>query len=222
MLEQQDSVLALLILAGCALAIRSDLPSRTGFLSAWACLSSRSSSRLPSCAHSATHVYSESWPWHVCWSPLSPSFGGPILDAVLRQVRPPDGTGLICCGQRKIPDGPSRNATIRGLIFEVGRSADALSSNQSRVVPISYALASLALLGWGCQMTRKSKDKTTASCLALLLSLLLSFHLLMHDLVLLAIPAALLRKSISRFALAIFYIALLQFLFYPNSQSYWR
>ena len=55
---------------------------------------------------------------------------------------------------------------------------------------------------------------------AVLLGLLLSFHLLMHDLILLALSFTLLRGLPSRWPLILFYVAPFVYCFYPHSQAW--
>ncbi len=222
MLEQQDSVLVLLILLGCWLALRRDLDSRAGFLLGLGLFRFQiiiplalmllfwKPKLLRGFALSATLV-----------GLLSLVMVGPAgLRAYVGYVSAMAHDSAAAVSQRYQID-PRTNPTLRGLAYELtSRGAVSVSPTTARLLPASLGLAYLLSLAFAWKFMRTKTNPEVKFAFAVLLALLLSFHLLMHDLVLLALPFVLLRGHLSRWPLLPFYFAPLIYCFYPHAQAW--
>ncbi|MFI5095210.1 MAG: glycosyltransferase 87 family protein [Candidatus Acidiferrales bacterium] len=112
---------------------------------------------------------------------------------------------------------PRHMPTLRGVIYQIASGGTRVGPPWT--LPVT-ALAALALLLAGWKFMRSGAPSELKFSMALLLAILLSYHLLLHDLVLLAIPVILLRNYFARLLLLPFYCAPLLVLFYPNGQAW--
>jgi hypothetical protein len=116
---------------------------------------------------------------------------------------------------------PRTNATLRGLVYEV-------ASNGAESMPASAARLSLIILGVlgiltvlvALRFMRSESHAELKFSFAVMTAVLLSFHLLPHDLILLSVPFILLAGSTARWPLAGFYVAPVIYLLYPHSQAW--
>ena len=114
---------------------------------------------------------------------------------------------------------PRTNPTVRGLVYEftsLGR--ESLSLPAASLVAVSLGILDMLCVFFGWRFMRGDAAAELKFAFAILLAILLSFHLLMHDLVLLALPFVLLRGLRARWLLIPFYVAPLVYWFYPHSQ----
>jgi hypothetical protein len=222
MLEQQDSVLGLLILIGCWLALRRGLDSRAGFLLGLGLFSFQTVVPLALVL--------------LFWRPklvrglvlsgtlvalLSLAMVGPAgLRSYVGYVSAMAHDSAAAVSERYQID-PRTNPTLRGLAYELtSRGGDSVSPATARLLPATLGLVDLLCLAFAWKFMRTDADPETKFAFAVLLALLLSFHLLMHALILLAIPFILLRGIPARWTLIPFYLAPLIFCFYPHSQAW--
>ena len=112
---------------------------------------------------------------------------------------------------------PRHMPTLRGVIYEIASGGARVGA--SWTVPVT-TLAALVLLLAGWKFMRSAAPDELKFSLAVLLAILLSYHSLLHDLVLLAIPFVLLRSFFARLLLLPFYCAPLLLLFYPNGHAW--
>ena len=112
---------------------------------------------------------------------------------------------------------PRHMPTLRGVIYEIASGGARVGP--SWTVPVT-ALAALVLLLAGWKFMRSGVPDELKFSLAVLLAILLSYHSLLHDLVLVAIPFVLLRTFFARLFLLPLYCAPLLLLFYPDGQSW--
>jgi hypothetical protein len=116
---------------------------------------------------------------------------------------------------------PRTNPTLRGLIYEVtGGGGGSASPATSRILPAAIGILELLCLAAAWMFMRSDAPTEGKFAFAILAGLVLSFYLLMHDLVLLALPFTLLRGRTARCVLIPFYIAPLIYCFYPHSQAW--
>ena len=116
---------------------------------------------------------------------------------------------------------PRSNPTLRGLAYEVaGGGGESVSPATARVLPIVVGVLDLLGLVFAWNLVRTEVPAEVKFAFAILVGLLLSFHLLMHDLMLLALPLVFLRGLKARWPLLPFYLAPVTYLFYPQSQAW--
>jgi hypothetical protein len=222
LLQQQDSVLALLVLVGCWRAFRRGRDEWAGFLLGLALF--KFQLVLP-----LTLVL-------LFWKPRILKGFAPsatlVLLLSLAMVGPPglrsyagylsgmahDSESAV---SRFYKVDPRTTPTLRGLAYElVSQGAESVSSATARILPWTVGLLDLACLVFAWKFMREEVPAETKFAFAILIALLVSFHLLMHDLMLLALPFVLLRGLPARWPLIPFYVAPLIYLFYPHSQGW--
>lgn len=222
LLEQQDSILALLILICCWRALRGGREVLAGFLLGLALFKFQIVLPL-----ALVLLF-----WRpAIWKGLAMSGAlvallslvlvGPAgIRSYLRYVSAMARESTAAVSQRYQMD-PRTNPTLRGLTYElISGGRVAVSGSAARAVPLAAALLDLLCIAVAAKFMRSNAPAETKFAVAVLSALLVSFHLLMHDLVWLAIPFTLLRGFSARWALAIFYLAPIVYLFYPSSQSW--
>jgi hypothetical protein len=222
MLEQQDSLLVLLILIGCWLALRQGLDSRAGFLLGLALF------RFQIVVPLALIL--------LFWRPklvkglalsgtlvalLSLAMVGPAgLRSYVGYVSAMAHASAAEVSERYQID-PRTNPTLRGLAYELtSRGHRSVSPAAARLLPVTLGLLEFLCLAFAWKFMRTDANPEVKFAFAVLLGLLLSFHLLMHDLILLALSFTLLRGLPSRWPLILFYLAPLIYCFYPHSQAW--
>lgn len=222
LLEQQDSVLALLILIGCWVALRKGREGQAGFLLGLALF------KFPIVLPLALVLW--------FWKPkllrglilsgalvgvLSLAMVGPAgLRSYFTYLSAMTHDSAAAVSERYQLD-PRTNPTIRGLVYELASGGhETVSPVAAKLVPIGLGLLDLLGLGFAWKVMRGDADPNVKFAFAVLVALLLSFHLLMHDLTLLALPFILLRGLFARWALVPFYVAPLIYCFYPDSQAW--
>jgi hypothetical protein len=117
---------------------------------------------------------------------------------------------------------PRTNPTLRGLTYELAaRGNESVSPRIARFLPVAVGLLDVLCVVFAWRFLRSESPREVKLAFAILIALLLSFHLLMHDLILLALPFVSLRQDLpARWPLIPFYLAPLIFLFYPHSQAW--
>jgi hypothetical protein len=223
MLEQQDSMLVLLILIGCWLALRRNLDSRAGFLLGLGLFRFQiiiplallllfwKPKLLRGFALSAALV-----------ALLSLAMVGPSgIRSYVSYVSAMAHDSAAAVSERYQID-PRTNPTLRGLAYELtSHGGESVSPAAARLLPAILGLVDLLCLALAWKFLRTDASPEAKIAFAILLALLLSFHLLMHDLVLLALPFTLLRGiSPARWVLVPFYLAPLVYCFYPHAQAW--
>jgi hypothetical protein len=222
LLEQQDSLLSLVILIGCWLALRESRELWGGFLLGLALFRFQiviplalvlllwRPRLLRGLALSATLA-----------ALLSLAMVGPAgLRSYLSYVSAMAHDSATAVSERYQID-PRTNPTLRGLAYELtSRGGESVSPVAARLLPFALGLLDLLCLGFAWKFMRSDAQPEVKFSFAILLALLLSFHLLMHDLILLALPFTLLRGLPARWPLMPFYLAPLIYLFYPHSQAW--
>jgi hypothetical protein len=222
MLEQQDSVLALLILIGCWLALSEGRDARAGFLLGLALFRFQivvplalvllfwRPKLLKGLALSGTLV-----------ALLSLAMVGPAgLRSYVGYVSAMAHDSATAVSERYQID-PRTNPTLRGLAYELAsRGGESVSPVAARLLPAALGLLDLLCLAFAWKFVRSDAQPEVKFAFAVLLALLLSFHLLMHDLILLALPFVLLRGRPARWPLMPFYLTPLVYCFYPPSKAW--
>ena len=222
MLEQQDSVLVLLILIGSWLGLRRNLDSRAGFLLGLGLFRFQivvplalillfwKPKLLKGFALSGTLV-----------TLISLAMVGPTgLRSYVGYVSSMAHDSATAVSERYQID-PRTNPTLRGLVYELAsRGGESVSPTAARVLPAILGLIDLLCLGLARKFMRTDASPEVKFAFAVLLALLLSFHLLMHDLILLALPFTLLRGLPARWPLVPFYLTPLVYCFYPPSKAW--
>jgi hypothetical protein len=222
LLEQQDSVLALLIVIGCWLVLREGRDVWAGFLLGFALFRFQivvpfalvllfwRPKLLKGMALSGTLVILLSL------AMVGPAGLGSYADYVSAMAH--DSTTAV--SQRYKVD-PRTDPTMRGLAYELAsRGSESVSPAAARLLPVTIGLVDLLCLAVAWKFMRTDAPTNVKFAFAILAGLLLSFHLLMHDLVLLALPFVLLRGLPARWALIPFYLTPLVYCFYPHSQAW--
>lgn len=218
MLEQQDSALALLLLIGCWFALKKNNDAEAGLWLGLAffkfpiviplavLLLFWRPSLLKGLALSAVMVFL-----------LSLVLVGPIgLRSYLNYVsRMAHQSAAAVSKQYQID--PRTSPTLRGLTYEIVSGGN---ETANPLLPVLLGALDLFGIAVGWKFMRSGAPETWKFTFALLLALLLSFHLLMHDLLLLALPFSLLQGSRARWPLAFFYFTPLVYLFYPHAQAW--
>lgn len=116
---------------------------------------------------------------------------------------------------------PRTYPTLRGLTYELATSgSESASPAAIKAMSVALGLLDLLCLAAAWKFMRSGAHPEAKFAFAVLLALLLSFHLLMHDFVLLALPFTLLRGLPARWALAPFYLSPLVYFFYPPSHAW--
>lgn len=222
LLEQQDSVLALLILIGCWRAWRGGREVLAGFLLGLALFKFQMVIPLA--------VVLLFWRPAI-WKGLaisgamvvliSAAMVGPAgMLSYARYVSSMAGDSTAAVSARYQMD-PRTNPTLRGLTYEiVSRGRESAPPVVARIMPFAVALLDLLCLAAAAKFMLSDAAPEAKFSVAVLSALLVSFHLLMHDLLWLALPFVLLRGSRSRWPLSIFYVAPVVYLFYPTSQAW--
>jgi glycosyl transferase family 87 len=222
MLEQQDSILVLLALIGCWLALREGKHARAGFLLGLALFRFQlviplailllfwKPKLLRGLALSGTLV-----------ALLSLVMVGPAgLRSYFAYASAMAHDSATAVSQRYQID-PRTNPTLRGITYELmSRDRESVPPAAAQLLPVALGLLDLLCLAFAWKFLRTDAHPEVKFAFAVLLALLLSFHLLMHDLVLLALPFVLLRGLPARWPLAPFYLAPLLYCFYPHSQAW--
>ena len=222
LLEQQDSILALLIIIGCWLTLREGRDARAGFLLGLALF--RFQIALPlallllfwrpkllrGLALSGTMVLL-----------LSLLIVGPAgLRSYASYVSAMATDSAASVSERYQVD-PRTNPTLRGLAYELSSGGgESAPPAAARLLPAAVGLLDLLCLAFAWRFMRTERSSEMKFAFAVLLALLLSFHLLMHDLILLALPFTLLRGLPARWVLTPFYVAPFVYCFYPHSQAW--
>jgi hypothetical protein len=97
------------------------------------------------------------------------------------------------------------NVALRGLIYALLRGDH---SSTHALIPVVTAIVGVLILGVAWRFMRISRLQAEIKfSFALITALLLSFHLLPHDLILLSLPFILLAGSMARWPLAVLYVA---------------
>jgi hypothetical protein len=221
-LEQQDSVLALFVLICCWLTIHSGRDEWAGCLLGLALF--KFQLVLPLClilffwkprllkgfAFSAAVV-----------ATLSLAMAGPVgLRSYISYVSAMAHNSEAAVSQLYKVD-PRTNPTLRGLAYELASGGnDSVSPTAARLLPPAVGLLDLLCIAFAWKFMRSEVRSEVKFAFAILVGLLLSFHLLMHDLILLALPFVLLRGLPARWPLVPFYLAPLVYCFYPHSQAW--
>jgi hypothetical protein len=222
MLEQQDSVLALLIVISCWLALRRGRDGWAGFFLGL-----------------ALFKFQFVIPFVLVllfWKPkLLKGFALSTAIVVLLSLAMVGPAGLrsyagyisamahdseAAVSQLYKVD-PRTNPTLRGLAYELaGRGGESVSPAAANLLPVALGLLDVLCLLLAWKFMRRELPAEIKFAFAVLVALLLSFHLLMHDLTLLALPFVLLSGLRARWPLVPFYLAPLIYLFYPHSQAW--
>ncbi len=222
LLEQQDSILALLIVISCWFALRKGRDERAGLLLGLALFRFQfvlpfalvllfwKPRLLKGFALSATLV-----------AALSLAMVGPAglrsyvhyMSAMAR-----DSSAVVV--QHGYIVDPRTNPTLRGLVYELAGRLQRASPASGRLLPAAVVLLEVLCLAFAWRFMRTEAPPEEKFAFAVLVGLMLSFYLLTHDLVLLALPFVLLRGRPARWALTPFYVAPLVYLFYPHSQAW--
>jgi len=222
LLEQQDSVLTLFIVIGCWLALRKGRDVLAGFFLGLVLF--RFQLVLPL---SLTLLF---------WKPrvlrgfalsttlvvaLSLAMVGPAgLRSYVSYVSAMAHDSAAAVSQRYKVD-PRTNPTLRGLGYELaGRGGESASPAAARILPVAVPFLDLLCVLFAWKFLHTNATAEVKFAFAVLAGLLLSFHLLMHDLVLLALPFVLLRRLPAQWPLIPFYLAPLIYCFYPHSQAW--
>jgi len=222
LLEQQDSVLALLLLIGCWRAWRGGREVLAGFLLGLALFKFQIVLPL-----ALVLLF-----WRpAIWKGLAISSAIAVLLSVVlvgpagmrsytRYISSMAHDSAASVSARYQMD-PRTNATLRGLTYEIfSRGGESTPPVAARVMPFAVGLLDLLCLAAAARFMRSDAALEAKFSVAVLSALLVSFHLLMHDLLWLAVPFVLLRGVRARWPLLIFYLAPLVYLFYPASQCW--
>jgi len=221
-LQQQDSVLALLIVISCWVALLKGRDAWAGFLLGLALFKFQlvlplalvlvfwKPRLLKGFACSATLVVL-----------LSLALVGPAgLHSYVGYVSAMAHDSEAAVSQLYKMD-PRTNPTLRGMAYELAaRGSESVSPAVARFLPVAVGLLDVLCVVFALTFMRREAPAEAKFAFAILVALLLSFHLLMHDLVLLALPFVLLRGLPARWPLVPFYLAPLIYLFYPHSQAW--
>ena len=222
LLEQQDSILALLILIGCWLALRDGRDARAGFLLGLALF------RFQLVVPLALVL--------LFWRPIlrrGLALSGTLVILLSLAMVGPAGlrsyAGYMfamasdsAAGVReRYQIDPRTNPTLHGLAYELcSLGGESVSPAAARALPVMLGLLDLLCLAFAWKFMHTKCRPEVKFAFAVTLALLLSFHLLMHDLILLALPYTLLRGLPARWILAPFYVAPFVYCFYPHSQAW--
>jgi hypothetical protein len=222
MLEQQDSLLALLILIGCWLTLRRGKEALAGFILGLALFKFQiviplglvllfwRRKTFPGLALSGVLVTLLSF---VMVGPAGMLSYAHYLSGMAQH-------SATTVSQYYLMD-PRTNPTLRGLTYELtSHGSESVAPAAARWLPVALILMNLLCLAFAWKFMRSDAQPEAKFAFAILLALLLSFHLLMHDLILLALPFTLLRRFPARWPLIPFYLAPLVYLFYPHSQAW--
>jgi hypothetical protein len=223
LLEQQDSVLAFLIVIGCWLALRKDRDTWAGFLLGFALFRFQfvvpftlillfwKPKLFKGLAVSATLVVGLSWAM----------VGVTGLRSYVNYMSAMAQASSAAVTQHGYIVDPRTNPTLRGLVYELaGRGGESASPVGARILSTTIGLIELLFLVFAWRFMRGDAAAEEKFSFAVLAGLVLSFYLLMHDLVLLALPFMLLRGLKARWTILPFYFAPLIFWFYPHSQAW--
>ncbi len=222
LLQQQDSVLALLLLIACWRALHEGREGRAGFLLGLALFKFQIVVPLALVL--------------LFWRPaiwkglaisgamvvlISAAMVGPAgMLSYARYVSSMAGDSTAAVSARYQMD-PRTNPTLRGLTYEIfSRGRESASPVIARIMPFAVALLDLLCLAAAAKFMLSDATPEAKFSVAVLSALLVSFHLLMHDLLWLALPFALLCGWRARWPLLIFYVAPVVYLFYPTSQAW--
>jgi len=116
---------------------------------------------------------------------------------------------------------PRTYPTLRGIAYELATGGgESASPAAIRSMSIALGVLDLLCLVGAWKFMRSGAPPEAKFAFAVLLALLLSFHLLLHDFVLLALPFTLLRGLPARWVLAPFYLSPLVYFFYPPSHAW--
>ena len=225
LLEQQDSVLALLIVISCWLALSKGRDARAGFLLGLALF------RFQLILPLAFVLF--------LWKPkILKGFvlSGALVFVLSLAVVGPNGlrsyvnymTAMAHHSSEAVTQNgfivdPRTYPTIRGLVYGYlagPGSRNSVSDGDSIGLQALVGLLELLCLVFTWVFMRRETPPEHKFAFAILSGLLISFYLLMHDLVLLALPFVLLRGQRVRWALIPFYVAPLMYCFYPHSQAW--
>jgi hypothetical protein len=222
LLEQQDTLLVLLIVIACWISLREDHEAWAGFLLGVALF--RFQFVLPLALvllFWKPRLLKGFVPSAIAVTLLSLAMVGPAgLRSYASYISAMARNSEAAVSQEYKMD-PRTDPTIRGLAYELAsRGGESMPSATARWLPIAVGLLDLLLLVFAWKFMRSEASNEAKFALAILAGLLLSFHLLMHDLVLLALPFVLLRGWTARWALLPFYVTPLVYWFYPYSQAW--
>jgi hypothetical protein len=223
LLEQQDAVLTLVLVSGAWLCMRRGRDTLSGFLVGLALF--RFQFVLPFAVvllFWKPRLLKGMVAAGVLVAGVSLALVGPagILSYVHYMSDMAHGSSAATTQHGYIVD-PRTFPTVRGVTYELFAAGGAApSATAARILPIAVALLGIVILGFAWKLMRSDAPAEIKFSLAVLAGLLLSPYLLMHDLVLLAIPFTLLRGFRARWWLGPFYVAPLIFLFYPHSQAW--
>jgi hypothetical protein len=217
--EQQESMLALVILIGCWFALRNHRDILAGLILGLALF--RFQIAIPLALVLAF------------WRPrLLKGFivsGTAVLSISLAMVRPAGMiaywrylVGMTSASYTTVNTyhmNPTGNVALRGLIYELLRGSDI--GTHGLIAAVTVVLGVLIVgVAWRFMRINTLHNEIKFS-FALISALLLSFHLLPHDLILLSLPFVLLAGSMARWPLAVLYVASLPWVFgFPN-QTAW-
>jgi len=109
---------------------------------------------------------------------------------------------------------PRHNAGLRGFAYE-------LVGPHAYVISIITLIAALLIIAIAWRFMRNTKPSREAKfAFAVIASVLLSFHLMIHDLTLLSLPFFLLAGSMARWPLAALYAVPIPLLFIPHKSAW--
>jgi len=222
MAERQDSMLMLLPVIGCWLLLRRGRDSVAGFVLGLALF--KFQMVLPLAAALAFWRPRLLRGLAVCGAAvfaLSVALVKPAgMAAYWRYLAAMTVSSSSSVSQRYLMD-PRANVALRGLVYELASGgSESVSPTMARLSLIALAaLGSLVLwLAW--RFMRSGAGPETKFAFAVLAAVLLSFHLLPHDLVALSVPLVLLAGWRARWPLYLLYVTPLLFLLYPHSQAW--
>lgn len=222
LLEQQDSILALLILIGCWHSLQKGREVWAGFLLGLGLF------KFPIVLPLAILLllwrpaigkgFALSGSLVILVSVLLVGLGG--MRSYARYISAMASRSTAAVSESYHMD-PRTNPTLRGLTYEVfSRGQESVAASAGRALTPVLVFLDLLCLGLAVVFVRGNAPPETKFAVALLAALLVGFHVLMHDLILVALPFTLLRGISARWALSIFYLAPLVYLFYPRSQCW--
>ena len=220
--EQQDSLLTLLALIGCWFAIRRGKDALGGFILGLALF------RFPIIVPLAAILF--------LWRPRilrGLLISGSVVVILSVALVGPDGMrsyiryvhGMASSSVTAVNDyykmDPRHNPTLRGLVYQVASGGgETVSPRIAPLIPVATGILYLGALVFAWKVMRSKAQPEVKYSAAILVALLLSFHLLVQELILLALPLVLLRGFKAQWALAPFCAAPFVLLFYPDSQAW--
>jgi len=224
LLQQQDSVLTLLILTGCWLALSKGRNDWAGFLLGLALFRFQfvlplalilmfwKPRLLKGFALAAALVAALSFAL----------VGSAGLRSYVNYMSSMAHASSAAVNEHGYTVDPRTFPSLRGLAYEVagGGGGQSASPAVKRILPAALGLLELLGLVFAWRFMRSDAPGEIKFAFAVLGGLLLSPYLLMHDLVLLAIPFTLLPEGRARWALLPFYVAPFIYWFYPHSQAW--